>query len=56
MNRVHFEDLPKDFRLEKEDRGLLEILRELFHSKKLILRWIIIFFNWLVMSDKYSNE
>lgn len=53
VNKVHFEKLPKDFRLEKKDRGLLEILKELFHSKKLILRWIIVFLNWFITSALY---
>nr|XP_022333445.1 organic cation transporter protein-like [Crassostrea virginica] len=52
-NKVRFDDLPHDFRLEKEDRGMVEILRELFHSKKLLLRWIIIFCNWFVISFIY---
>nr|XP_022332246.1 organic cation transporter protein-like [Crassostrea virginica] len=52
-NKVHFEDLPRDFRLEKDDRGMREIMRELFHSKKLLLRWIIIFLNWFVIAFIY---
>ncbi|XP_048736778.1 organic cation transporter protein-like isoform X2 [Ostrea edulis] len=52
-NGVEFEDLPSDFRLEKEDRGVREILKELFHSRKLLLRWIIIFLNWFVISFIY---
>ncbi|XP_056021360.1 organic cation transporter protein-like [Ostrea edulis] len=52
-NGVEFEDLPSNFRLEKEDRGVREILKELFHSRKLLLRWIIIFFNWFVISFIY---
>nr|XP_022331937.1 organic cation transporter protein-like [Crassostrea virginica] len=52
-NKVHFDDLPRDFRLEKDDRGMREIMRELFHSKKLLLRWIIIFLNWFVIAFIY---
>lgn len=50
-NKVHFEDLPSNFRLEEEDRGLKEIFREFFHSKKLLFRWIIIVLNWFVISS-----
>lgn len=49
VNKVYFEKLLKDFRIEKKDRGLLEILKEFFYSKKFIFRWIIVFLNWLVM-------
>lgn len=49
VNEVYFEKLLKDFRFEKKDRGLLEILKEFFYSKKFIFRWIIVFLNWLVM-------
>lgn len=52
-NKVHFEDLPSNFRLEEEDRGLKEIFREFFHSKKLLFRWIIIVLNWFVISSIY---
>ncbi|XP_062596942.1 organic cation transporter protein-like [Saccostrea cucullata] len=52
-NSTEFEDLPRDFKLEEEDRGVREILRELFHSRKLLLRWIIIFCNWFIISFIY---
>lgn len=53
-NKVHFEDLPSNFRLEEEDRGLMEIFREFFHSKKLLFRWIIIVLNWFVILNIIS--
>ncbi|KAK3097379.1 hypothetical protein FSP39_009121 [Pinctada imbricata] len=55
--KVNEKEIPKDIKIlnveEEGDEGLLVIIKGLFHSRILIVRWIIMLINWFVISFIY---